>query len=57
MHLLWETELVQKTPPQEVEVLLEVSGAAKLLTQICRNNQAQEIISMCSMLTGLSLLH
>lgn len=57
MHLLWETELVQKTPPQEVEVLLEVSGAAKLLTQICRNKQAQEIISMCSVLTGLSLLH
>lgn len=37
MHLLWETELVQKTTPPEVEVLLEMSGAAKLLTQTCRN--------------------
>lgn len=39
MHLLWESELVQKTAAPEVEVLLKVSGAAKLLTQTCRNKQ------------------
>lgn len=57
MHLLWESELVQKTAPLEVEVLLQVSGPAKLLTQTCRNKQAWEILSICSMTTGLSLLH
>lgn len=57
MHLLWESELVQKTAPLEVEVLLQVSGPAKLLTQTCRNKQAWEILSICSTTTGLSLLH
>lgn len=56
MHLLWESELVQKTAAPEVEVLLKVSGAAKLLTQTCRNKQGWEMISICSMATGLSLL-
>lgn len=48
MHVLWESELVQNTPPLEVEVLLEVSGAAKLVTQTCRSKQAWEILSICS---------
>lgn len=52
MHLLWESELVQKSAPLEVEALLEVSGAAELLTQTCRNKQAWEIISICSRTQG-----
>lgn len=56
MQLLWESELVQQTAPLGVEVLPQVSGAAKLLTQTCRNKQTWEILSICSRTTGLSLL-